>query len=736
MRTRTDIAGAQAIQSPKSSAVDIASLVDRLKPLLSARSSKTSLDAQWASLSQLSSEYQNALKAVAEKRNSDAQVSLDTARTYLSSAYLSFWDRIWNEATVLYSVETLTTSVYWTDPAAGTAVLPSSLLHFRAVLLHSVVSAWYSSAIALNVPLPQDTHARVVRLAGLRSVASAKLACNAVSLFGVAPGPAALGAVIEACVRHACPSHSWPYLVGLATRGLQPQEEVLEALVGAAQRETEALPRAMLAHDGSGEDGGLALMPVRDAGTGAVVTHAMGLQAESLRGNIAEFRAAREVFGPLPREGDGEGPGGGDSMLATAISTVNAAYAMPVEAPVPGTPEAEALAATEVEGPPPTHELPRPIGSGELQAQLQQLEELRSRLGLEPLGDVEGDDGDEGRADDGDDDDDDGEVEEGGDADDEATYNRLSAEAAVVRAALFGAAPPATSASPTSESAPPSQPTAPSAGDVVTSQGLPAPHDPSAPPPTVLCPEWVTKALAAETARRELAGGHLLEHMHNAAVEADEDGSHPRVSLTPAQSAALRDRLEFAARHSVLHLMPDGPHVQAAVTRWQLALLALGRQAAATNATRSGSTVAPSAEGSLSTSASASGSVPRYVSIPYMTLMTDPAVDPRQPSSLFKADAVPQSTGAAGDEPVDETAAAARALFRRLHPLYASAPGSAPAGAPLDPASRAVVSRCLARVYRSIMSGSADEDALKPNASSFTPAPPETAASAPSVALA
>ena len=598
-------------------------------------------------------------------------------------------------------------------------------------------------------------HAAVVELAGQRSLAAAKLACNAVALFGVAPGADVLGAVIEACARHGSPGDAWPYLVALAARGLAPRELVLGALMACATAEAGARPAAALRRmaaaaaateadatppPGAAGDAAAStttsspptgyLTPPHltssptaaaaaavaaaagalrdDAGSKAVRRHALGLQVEALRGRIAEARAGAVA----------------DAWLAKAVEEVNDTYGMPLEEPL-----GEAGS-----------------GGGAGAAATRLLEEL-SLLEL----DDDDDDDDEGEGsgseagddDDGGDGDDDGVVDEAQEAADAAVYARLDAEAQVVRAALFGgrrredslrthaASAAVAAATPPPGGGAPSGPPS-SSGRVVA----------PAPPATVLLPEWVLMALAAETARRELVATHLLPRMRDAAAAtaavaqaqptplaagagcyhhhpptgeppvpcvARGDGGAPPAAaaaaarLSAAAAAALESRLAFAARHSVLHVMPDSEYVGAAVARWRVAMLALARQAASATSRggHSGGSrpVATAADGEGGASPAPSQSAPAavLVRIPYLQLLTDPLADPRWPDTLLRlpgqqpqAAPAPALGGAPGG-------GASPPSFAELHPLFAAA------GSPLPAAVRREVAQCLARVYGSLM---------------------------------
>ena len=726
----------------------IADLAAKLAKPAGGQAASYGIDAKWAELAALAHEY---LRAVESDPSSDV---IARARLNLFVSFLSMWDVLWKEAMDVYGPSTLSTSDYYAIPASG--IFPtSSLAAFRSKVLHSVVSAWYGCALRLGVPLPLATHTSVVRLAGLRSLSAAKLACNAVPLHGVAPDEGTLNVVLEACVRHGAPGHAWPYLNALAARGYKPREEVLDALVELGekhiaignglrtgqlvtqdqqllQQQPPAVPWPQSAEAEGGADeaagdagdtdgaergrgrgrnkqrkGGSATPPPsspvltdpfpflfstgsslpRDPGVTALLQHSLGLQAERVRSSIAELRAMKTLVGQEEEEGrngDGSGLGGrggdgeaasaggspsgatnSDTLLNLAAAAVNQAYGMPVE---PSTAAAAAGQADKKEGEEGAAFTVPPLEPG--------LTSPEAAIAIMMQDQQEEDD---------DHDDDEDLEEEDHDPEDEAAYQRLASEAAVVRAALFGSQQQAQlSAEERAAEAAVDEALAVAYKQLGGSGGASIGGD----APTTLIPGWVLQSLAAETARRELVAGHLLPTMLATATGTGSSAVPPPPSLA--------DRLEFVCRHSILHLMPDSPQVTSEVTRWQVALLALGRTAAADVKAQSSSTNSASA-----TEKEGIGSAGhRYVSIPYLRLLCDPTADPRRHGSILPTASDGSSSGGAAD---DE-----RAVFRRLHPLYVKPPPSSTsearpvATAPGSPSSRLQLSRCLHRLYSSL----------------------------------
>ena len=162
------------------------------------------------------------------------QDSANIHRTRLHGAFLLLFDMINAEALRLAPDELGQSS-------SGSPQQISATLSPKLLALLSVSKEASKLSLSLGFAPDARSSERLVRLAGLESVASARRAFNEIGFGGSAPTRDAFYALLEACARHNSPSDALPILLSMTSQGLRQESTVLSTLLSTLLTQADSI---------------------------------------------------------------------------------------------------------------------------------------------------------------------------------------------------------------------------------------------------------------------------------------------------------------------------------------------------------------------------------------------------------------------------------------------------------------------------------------------------------------
>jgi hypothetical protein len=262
--------------------------------------------------------------------SSPSPPSLASLHARLHAVFLALFDAVWSQGVAHYG-STLADADFSLPAAAegeelaspsSSSSLSSAAAAQRAYMdapaapeptpreeeLHALARDALRLALSLGASPDARTHERLVRLAGLHSLAAAREVFSLLALGGGAPGKDAHMTLLAACARHGRPQEALPLLLALRGKGWLPEGPVLAMLLAQVDRTLAADAQR---GGTEGPDGRLQLL----------IDVALASTEEEVAGVMSEFEVASQRDGGEGEGDGGRGPGGRqqEDALAAAV---------------------------------------------------------------------------------------------------------------------------------------------------------------------------------------------------------------------------------------------------------------------------------------------------------------------------------------------------------------------------------------------------------------------------------